>query len=386
MANTLGNYNVPLYSSLLLMNLEKALGMGKRVHMGYDAERRTFGMGQVINIKRPSDFTAQTAPASAAQNVATDSVAITLSSWKEVTVKLTDQELAYTSPIIINDHIPRMAYALADQIDQDLFALYKGIPWVTNQAGSTMAVADILAARKILFDIKAPLYDVQNMHFLVGSQEEADLLALSAFTQQQGSGQTGVEAQIMANLGTRYGFNFAASQNRPTHTPGNDSDVLGALTADTVVGASTIAANLFSASGTFAIGDSLIITGDAQRYVITAAATASSGAVTLSIAPPIKQVSTTGAVVTADTEATKTKQNLAFHRDAFAFASARLPDYRDQPSQLGTNIFSVQDKQTGLAVRLRIWYEGKESAMYMSADTLYGVKVLNENLAVRSRA
>jgi hypothetical protein len=386
MTNALGNFNVPLYASTLLMNLDKALGMGRRVHTGFDQERRTFSKGQVINIKRPSDFTAQNAPGSTAQDLSTDSVQISLSTWKEVNVKLTDAELAYTSPVIIQEHIPRIAYGLADAIDQSLWALYKSVPWVHNQAGSTMAVADILSARKILADNKAPMFDTANLHFLVGTQEEADLLALAAFTQHQGAGDVGVASQTVAMLGQRYGFNFGATQNRPTHTPGAMADAAGTLTNNQAVGDTTISVSAVTTAGTVTAGDSLIITGDSQRYAITAAATASAGVISLTIDPPLKAAATSTTVVTIDVEGTKTKQNLAFHRDAFAFASARLPDYRDQPSQLGANIFSVQDPQTGLAVRVRIWYEGKESAMYLSGDVLYGVKCLNNNLAVRSRA
>lgn len=389
MTNTLGNYNVPLYSSTLLINLEKALGMGRRVHNGFDAERRTFDQGQVINIKRPSDFTAAAAPASTVQDVNVGSVAITLSTWQEVVIKLTDQELAYTSSRIMEDHIPRIAHALADKVDQDLWGLYKYVPWVDNHDGSTMAVADILAARKILLDNKAPLWDQGNMHFGVGTDEEADLLALSPFTQWQGSGATGTEAQIMAEVGKRYGFQFFTSQNRPTHTPGTMADASGTLNGNHAKGATSVAVSGVTATtGTVKIGDSFVIAGDSQRYVIAADATADgSGDITLTVGNDggLVQASTTGAVVTIDVEGTKTKQNLAFHRDAFALAFARLPDYRDQPNQLGANIFSVQDRNSGIACRVSIFYEGKESAAYLKGDLLYGVKVLNPNLAIRSR-
>ena len=59
MANTLGNYNPIFYANEALIWLQKALGMASRVHLGYDAERRSVSQGQTISIRRPGSFTAQ---------------------------------------------------------------------------------------------------------------------------------------------------------------------------------------------------------------------------------------------------------------------------------------------------------------------------------------
>lgn len=122
MANALGYWKPEFYANEALIYLKKNLGMANRVHRGFDAERRVFGKGDTINIKRPATFTAAAAP-SAAVDIQTESMQMVLNSWQEVKIKLSDKEYAYTGEQIINDHIGPAAYALADKIDQDLVAL-----------------------------------------------------------------------------------------------------------------------------------------------------------------------------------------------------------------------------------------------------------------------
>jgi hypothetical protein len=104
MANNLGLYNPIFYAQEAILQLEKALGMAARVYRGYEEERKTFGRGDTISIKKPSTFTASDAP-SVAQDVNTDKVDLTLNFWREVKFKLTDRELALSSEQIIADHI-----------------------------------------------------------------------------------------------------------------------------------------------------------------------------------------------------------------------------------------------------------------------------------------
>jgi hypothetical protein len=66
--------------------------------------------------------------------------------------------LAHVRPKIISDHIRPAAVALADQIDQDIAALYKDVPWYF-QMSATPALADIAEMRKIMFDNAVPLND-----------------------------------------------------------------------------------------------------------------------------------------------------------------------------------------------------------------------------------
>jgi hypothetical protein len=395
MTATLGYYNPAFYANEALIWLRKSLGMANRVHMGFDEERRTFNKGDVINIRRPGSFVAAAAP-STAVDLSTESVQIALDQHYEVKFKLTDKNLAYTGERIIEEHIAPAAYALADKIDSDGCALYKAIPNFRDVAGgasTTMDVADVIGARKVLFDAKVPITDVSRMHFMLDSGGEASLLGKEAFSQFQGSGQVGVATQQTGVLQPRYGFNFFANQNVPSHTKGTSSDT--ALQIDNgagyAAGVSTINLDAVDAgvTGTLVPGDVLTIThttAGVRNYVVTNTVTAAANdLVGVQISPPLAEAVVDDQAVTARLD--NHVAMLAFHRDAFALAFAKLPDFSNQSlfgaGQLGAAVASVQDPVTGLAVRSRIYYVGNSSEIHVALDVLYGWKCLDPYLAVR---
>lgn len=377
MGNTLGVYNPLFYANEALIQLEKSLGMAARVHRGYDEERRAFGKGEYINIRKPSTFTAQNAPSSA-QDLDTETVQLQLNYWREVKFSLTDKELAFTGERIIQDHIRPAAYALADDIDQKLVALYKDVPWYYDIAnnGST-AITDITGVRKVMFDNAVPMTD-DNLHYMVDGNLEAGLLGLSAFNQQSGAGDAGVLTQMRGAIGKKFGYEIFSNQNVPFHTGGTCADVAGALNANAAKGATSIVVKSITNGGTFKAGDSLVIAGDTQRYAITADATVDT-TVTLSIFPALKAAALADAVV--DIRIDSHRANLAFHKGAFALAMAPLSE---MGSELGAKIASITDPRTGLALRSRLYYDGDNSKVVVALDVLYGVKTLNPNLACRA--
>lgn len=382
--NTLGIYNPIFYAQEALIQLEKALGMAGRVHRGYDAERKTFGKGQTISIRRPSTFSAQNAP-SAAQNVATSYVDITLDQWKEVKFALTDKELAYTGDRIITDHIRPAAYALADNIDQALCTLYKYVPWYYDLSGTPL-VTDVTGPRQVMFDNGAPVHEEENMHYMMNGSLSHSLMALAAFAQQSGAGDAGVKTQMRGTLGPRYGMECFANQNTPSHTPGTCADATGAIdfgsgtTAVYAAGVSTIHVDGVTSGGTLKVGDSLVIAGNTQRYVVTEDVTMTSGEGDIKIYPALVAAVDEDAVVTISIDTHVS--NLVFHRNFAALAMAPLSE---MGNDLGAKIATITDPVTGLSIRSRIYYVGGSSQVEVALDILYGFKILDGNLAVRAR-
>ena len=378
--NTLGYYNPEFYANEALLLLQNSLGMASRVHLGYDAERRTFNKGQYINIKRPSTFAAQSAP-QAASNITTESVQINLNSWQEVRFEATDQELAYSGEEMLRDHIAPAVYALSNKIDQDLNALYTYIPW--HVAGATaMDIADISAAKKQLFTNGVNIEDASSMHFEVGAINQSSLEQIPAFAQYTGAGAVGVDTQKTGNLGYRYGFNFFANQNTSAHTSGACDDAAGTVTGNTAVGATSITIGALTDTQTVKAGDTFSIAGDTQQYAFTEDGTVASNSLTaIGISPPLKTAATNGAVVTIALTGTTTETCLAFHKNFAALAFAKLPD--EMPRRLGAECVSVQDPKTGISVRYRMYYDGTNSKCAVVLDVLYGVKVLDPNMACR---
>lgn len=385
MANTLGNYNPVYFAQEALIQLEKSLGMASRVHRDFERERVSAGnsLGDTINIRTPSTFTAASAPAASAQDVATGSTSITLDQWQEVKFKLTDKEIAYAGDRIISDHIRPAAYALADKIDSDLVALYKDVPWVTdlNAAGS-VDVSDITNVRQVLFDNSVPLGDASMLHYMVDGALENEFLQQAAFTQQQGAGDAGVQSQLRGSLGVKFGLEVFANQNVATHGGSTPADAAGALTADIAKGGTAAAFDGVTNDHVFKQGDTFVIAGDTQRYALAADVTASGSGVAAStaITPGAAIAYSDDDVITFDI--TAKKQNLAFHRNAFALAFAPLPT---MASQMGANVFTATDPVTGLSVRARMYYVGNDSEVHVALDVLYGVKTLDGNLACRAR-
>lgn len=390
MANTLGPYNPTFYANEALIYLKKALGMAARVHVGFDQERKAYGKGDTITVKRPSTFTAQAAP-STAQDLVVETVSATLSNWQEVKFKLTDKELAYTADQIIADHISPAAYALADDIDQKLAALWQDVPYQTTLAASTAVAADLIAARKVIFDNKVPM-DSANLFGMLNSQVEADLLNSSTFTQWQGAGDAGVAAQLRGAIGQRFGINWYANQNAPTQTAMATWALTSPVTTGTQTrGSTSLIIGGSTGSGTVTRGTIITISGRTDQYVVTTTTAMGGTGATLPITPAIQGADiagstsvTIGASGTASATAAKTL-SLAHHRNAFGLIMARMPDFVEFGG-LGMQIASVQDPVTGLAVRACIYAMPDQSEVRVKLDTLYAVKTLDPNLAVRIRA
>lgn len=374
-------YDPYFYANEAILQLEQALGMANRVHRGYsrDAQHK----GSIIEIRTPDNFTAQDAPSNA-QDLEPTYQQITLNKWKEVKFKMTDKEFSLASSAVIDEHIRPAAYALAQDVDSSLNNLYKDIPWFYDLS-ATPAAADITGVRKVMFDNLVPLTDAPNMHLEIDGAAEMGFLNLSAFTQQQGAADKGVQAQTDANLGRKYGFNIFSNQNVKTHTKGtcNDTALQVNNGAGYAVGTTTVALDAVDGgvTGTLVQGDVIKFSGHSQQYVVTALSTASGNAfAAVQIFPALKAAVVDDEAVTVYLD--NHTANLAFHRNAFALATAPLSD---MGNELGAKIASVADPITGLALRSRIFYVGDTSSIYVALDILYGVKTIDPNKAARLR-
>jgi hypothetical protein len=178
-----------------------------------------------------------------------------------------------------------------------------------------------------------------------------------------------------------------ANQNTPIHTSGVASDKVGAVDsgggseAVYAAGVSTIHIDSLESAGTFLIGDTFVATDHAQRYVLTDDSTCIGGEADFSFSPPLKEALDENEVITFILPGSAKAQTLAFHRNAFALATAPLTDIGNQ---LGARIAVVSDPITNISLRSRMYYVGGSSQVEVALDVLYGVKTLDPNLAVRA--
>lgn len=386
MSNLLANYDPQFYASEALISLHKALGLANTVYRGYDSSPQQ--KGSVINISGPAKFSAtdvNPATGGTTADLKARSASITLDKWQEVKFGLNDKELTFTKEQIISDHIAPAAYAIANAIDSDLATLIRNVGPFANWTSAGVKTADILGARKILFDNKAPVNETNNMFFMLDSAKEAALLGLTEFTQYQGSGNVGVASQVNGYIGQRFGFNFFANQNTPALTSGTATDLAGAVDGATSAGVNSIKFKALTAEDTFKAGDTFTIAGDLQVYAITKDVTLASATTTgtFEISPALQKDATDGAVITialpAGSGSTK-NQTFAYHKNCIALAMSPLSTAADG---MGVKMGIATDPVTGLSLRSRLFYDGDKSTLKVAIDALWGKTVLDPNLGCR---
>ncbi len=398
MANVLSPYNPTFYAAEALILVQNALGMANRVYRGYEAERAGYGLGETIQVRKPSDFSVETGGSSTTSDPYTTSQTITINQWKQVKFALTDKELTQAGSRVVDEHIQPAAYALANAVDSDLMSLYTDVPWLVGVNSTPNAVADLTIPRKRLVDNAGAQVDMDDgkIHMAITPNFEQALLGATHFHSATLVGGTANQDALMkGHLGTRFGIEFFRSHNVQTHTSGTavgGGDVTGlTLTGAGSQGDTTIGISNGTGSETLVAGDSFVIAGNSQRYVVTATNTASSGTYSsVAIFPALVADYSSGAAVTFSTAATTTETNadnsdnfyanMLFHENAFGLVVVPLPEIGDGA---GARMSTVSDDQTGLSIRSRMAYDDDSAKVKVTLDILYGVKTLEPNLAVR---
>jgi len=366
MGNVLLYYDPVFYAQEALIILEKQLGLAGRVHRGYDATPQQ--KGSTINISKPATFTVQDAPGSD-QDLNPEGVSIKLDHWREVKFALNDKELTFTKEKIIQDHIAPAAYALADDIDQKLAALYKDVPFYHGTAGTTPSdIAAITGVKKVMRDNKVP-FDGRT-HLMINSATEdkfGQIFYNASVTGDQTTQKTG-------DFGVKFGLEIFTNQNSPDHTAGTLGSN-GAVQGEHTAGATTVKIDVASGTYTLNKGDVVTFAGNTGKYVVQADANIGTAGTDVSIWPALTgDIADNAAVTVLGNHAV----NIAFHRNAFALAMAPLSE---MGKNLGAKIATIT--RNDITIRSRIWYVGDDSAVKVGLDVLYGVKTLDPYLAAR---
>lgn len=395
MPNTL-THVMPKILARGLMSLRQRVLMPRLVNADYsnDAAKK----GEVINVPVPvaqtaSDVTPSNTPPVPASNAPTN-VQIPLDQWKHSDFHLNDKELtqidgdAHFIPMQMGEAVK----ALANAVNVDIWSKYKeGVYGAANFAanlgtGSTTAPSDPFAsditaltnARKLL---NAQLCPREDRRFVMNFAAEGTALALAAFRDASQKGDT--DAIKRGELGMILGFDTFADDHVPTHTTGTLSDgtnhkalLNGALSA----GVQTMNIDSGTLTGTIVPGDVFQFAGSSQTYCVTntSTLTASGNAITgITFYPPIPAtVADNTAVYFAPSHAV----NLAFARDAFAFATRPLA-VSSVDRDLGTKIMSMTDPVSKLTLRLEVSRQYKQTVWDL--DILWGAKLVRPELACR---
>ncbi|MFQ5443336.1 MAG: P22 phage major capsid protein family protein [Nitrospinales bacterium] len=208
MANTLGPMDPEFWAMESLIALENNLVMASLVHR--DFENVVAKKGDVINTRQPQTFVANDMGSTVTvQDLAPTNVQLALTKWKEVTFVLGDKEQAFSVKDLVEEYIQPAMYALADQIDQDLCALYTDLTTSVGTAGTDVIADKVVDARKAMNDQKVP---VGKWSVVLSPKDEASLLKEDKFTSANMVGDDGT-ALREASLGRRYGMDIFMDQN-----------------------------------------------------------------------------------------------------------------------------------------------------------------------------
>jgi hypothetical protein len=364
-------YVVPQLLAQGLLALRQMAVMPRYVNRAYEA---TAGeKGSSIDVPIPSAITAQ--PVSAGNTppddagVSPTSVNIPLSQWYEAPFFLNDKEMLEVQSGTIPMQATEAVKALANNVDNAILALYKDIYGYAGVAGTTPFGADLaefLDARKTLNKQLAP---TDPRFVAIDPDAEANALGLRAFQDAAFRGDR--DGILNGQIGFKLGSTWFMDQNVPTHTAGGWTNA-GTTTGTNAAGATTV--NLTGGSGSILAGDVVTFAGDTQTYVVvTPTGTAPTTAIVIS--PALKIAASNSNVVTVKASHVA---NLAFHRDAFAFASRPFAG----ADPMGLGVFqSAVDPISGLTLRLEVSRQYKRTRF--SYDILYGVKTVRRELACR---
>ena len=398
MSNTLLTISMITKESLRV--LTGSLKFVTNVKQGYDGEFGRAGakIGQSLSIRKPARYNGRTGPVVDIEAQTETYVPLTLSQQYGVDLSFTSAEQTLSLDMY-SDRVIKPAMAnIANRVDGYGMSYINQVYNQVGTPGSTVsALSTYLAAGTKLDQTLTPRDGERVFVTDPYTQATATGLGLNLFNPQA----TISEQYKRGQLAEALGFKWFMDQNAPIQTNGTFSgtpEVNGVsqsggslITNGWGAGSVMTAGTVFTIAGVYAVNPQTKATLSAlQQFVALATATADgSGNMTISVSPSIvgpgsafQNVSvlpTTGNGITvAGGSGVSTQLSVAFHPDAFVFASADL----DKPG--GVDMASVAtDPQTGLSVRVIRAYDVRTDQMITRFDILFGFNTLYEQLACR---
>ena len=408
MANTLITPTVIAREALV--QLENNLVMGNQVHREY--KREFVKVGSTINIRKPVKFEVYDGATLAKQDVEEANTTLSVDQRKHVAWGFTTQDLTLTIEEYSERYIKPAMIALANKVDRDLTTLYESVyNWVGTPGQVINSYADLSKAPQRLDEMAVPdpraaVLSPEDYHGMVGNLTGLNLERI------------GTDAYRRGNLGQVAGLTVAMDQNIRAHTTGTyttgstplvngaSQNVAYSAVTQATWSQSLITDGWANSTAVLKAGDVITLAGvnavnpvpgqngvgkDAQSYlqqftVLSDVTSDGSGNATLTISPPIitsgpyQTVSAApannAAITPLGTEATAYKQNLVFHRNAFALVTCplELPDGA---------AFKARETYKGLSIRVVKDYDIVNDDDIIRVDILYAKKAIYPDLATR---
>lgn len=381
-----------------LMVLHQKLNFVGSINRQYDNSFAVSGakIGDSLKIRLPNQYTVRTGATLSAQDVTESSTTLQVATQKGVDLNFTSAELTLSIDDFTSRIIEPAMSVLAANIEADAMSMYKDVYNQVNNVGSTVTFNKVMNGAKILTDNLAP-YSGRSLN--LNTTDNLDMVdALKGLFNAQDKLSSNYKQGRLA--GPFAGFEDIYENTLwPSHTVGTKagtplvaggSQTGASLVTDGWTASSAVLkkGDIFTIAGVYRVHpESKATTGTLQQFVVTADKSADgSGNATVAISPSIVTSGATqnvsgspadnAAITVVGTASTAHGISLAYHKDAFAFATADLvmPDGVDK---------AAREVHDGLSIRLVRQYDINNDKFPCRLDILYGYKTIREQLACR---
>lgn len=388
-----------------LMILHQKCNFLGNIHRGYDNRYAQSGakIGSDLKIRLPNEFTVTSGKTLNLQDVKEESVTLSVSNRKHIDFEFDSEELTLDIDKFSERYLEPAMSVLAANIEYDVLSnVYKDVYNFVDGVDAVITLDTVGEAAKTLTDGLAPL---SQRSYLANTTSTRNII-------KDGKGLFQDSMQIKeqykeGTLGRNAGFEMFESTLVPSHTTGtavegatgyliDNTNTEFASSAEISAREQTITVD--TGSTTFLAGDVITIvgvnrvhpetkadTGQLQKFVVKANSGASATSLTISpaiiVSGPRQNVTAAAAnnaaihKVGGDASA-DWLQDLAFHKNAFAFATADLV----MPKGVD---FAAREVLDGISMRIVRNYDIVNDALPCRIDVLYGYKTLRPQLAVR---
>lgn len=347
-----------------LIVLENNMVMANLVHRDYSDEFAQ--VGDTITIRKPAKFNAKNFTGKIIRQDASEgSVPVKIDRHRDVSFAVTSKEMTLDIRDFSEQLISPAMRAIAQAVDEDLLNEAAKIKASVPGTASPANLADIANMSKTLDLAKVPM-DQRRLVLDPTHKYRYALTDNLSKVAYAGNGETLRNAE----LGRLYTLDTYMDQN----CPGSLAPTAGTATAFKVSGikgeAKVALSGVTAAAATVKAGDCFIL--DGYRYHFTNDATASSGAV--------DEVGIDSELIkdytAADVYVANKPHSLAFHRNALALVTRPLA------LPMGASNAAIVS-HNGLGIRVVYGYDQETKTDTCSLDIIYGIKTLDETMAVK---
>ena len=372
--------------------LHQKLNFIGNINRTYDKQFAIEGakIGSTVNVRLPNQYVTRDGATLSAQDTTETSVPLAISNQTGVDLNFTSTDLTLSLQDFSARILEPAMSVLAATLESRALAMALDVYQNVNNIGSAAAFKTVLQSRKVLQDALAPVSD---RSIVLNTQDNVDMVdTLKGLFNDS----TTISRQNKEGLlGRTGGFDFYENTLMPTQATGTAAAATGYLVNGASQVGSVLAVN--TGSATFKKGDIITLvgvnrvhpetkadTGSLQPFVVTA--DYAGGAGNVSISPAIvvtggrqnvtASPASGAAIAKVGAASGVYKPSLAFHKDAFAFATADLV-------MPGGVDFAAREVMDGLSMRIVRQYSISNDQFPTRLDVLWGCKTIRPELACR---